>query len=287
MDVAIIILAGGKSERFREDKLTYKLNGIPLILYPINTCKKLSNNIFISTNDPEYSKIKKLGINEIDYIFDDRNFRCKGSANGIASSLKKIDYDYYIIVPGDAPWIDKLALNNLLNFSIRNNKIVSPLISPGIASPHFLAIPKSYKSSIMDICNSYSSLISRPSNFLRGNNTLLVGSYYLTDNKKAFHDIDTKLDILNYNLKGFMRRIIEINTYINFREGVKSFEEKNISKSYNNFFIEANFYKKHKIYNLELAALLDSIVVYNKEKLSIKKRIEWLRNKIGREPKES
>lgn len=281
LNLAAVILAGGKSTRFNEDKLTYIYNNKPIISYPIKESKKITESIFIITNEFEYEKIK--GLNYVKFIFDDESLNCKGSARGIATAVGKIESEYYLIMPGDIPWINSIALNNLIEYSMRSKLLVSPIIYSGIVSPLFMALPRNYANKIIDICNNYSVIASRPSNFIRGNESLLIGSYHLTNDPKVFYDVDTKHD-LNITTKGLPRKIIHLKSYNNFIEGIKNFKDKNNIQAFENFIEESKMYRKNKLYSLELSTLIDAFIINKSE--AIQKRINWLRKKTGRSQKE-
>ncbi len=93
----VIILAGGKSERFGvQDKATAKLNGLALINHMISRLKLQTNTICISGS-------KAYGAN-LTVIPDTQAF------NGPAAALHAIaehfqDIQYFITVPVDAPFI--------------------------------------------------------------------------------------------------------------------------------------------------------------------------------------
>ncbi len=63
MEIAVIILAGGKSARFSKDKLTYLYKNNPMIIYPIREAQKLTKDVYIITNENEYNNLKKLAKN--------------------------------------------------------------------------------------------------------------------------------------------------------------------------------------------------------------------------------
>ena len=286
MEASVLILAGGRSKRFGEDKLIFRLNGKPLISYPVSEAKKVSNNVYIITSDDELRRIKSV-VDGIEFLVDDLSLRCEGPARGIVTGLKDIDSDYYIVIPGDSPWINEVALNNLLNFSIRNGEIVAPLIAPGIVSPLFMTIPKKSKGFIIDICNSLSAFASRPSNFLRGCKTFIVGTYYLTDKYSTFCDIDRKIDLYNTIRKGLTRRFVTLDAYKFFIEAVKAYKQGLLDRAYSYLVSESKFYRRNRIYSLELSALTDMLLVSKKEERArIESRIRELRKFTGRMPKE-
>ncbi|WP_048816671.1 molybdenum cofactor guanylyltransferase [Caldisphaera lagunensis] len=281
MEIAAIILAGGKSTRFAEDKLIYLYNNKPIISYPINESEKITDNVFVVTNDKEYEKLRKV-IN-VEFIFDDPSFKCEGSSRGIASAIKAIDANYYLIMPGDIPWIHYIALKNLLEYAKRTQYLVSPIIYSGIVSPLFLAFPKSYKDNISRICDEYSVLASRPSNFIRGNKSLLIGSYHLTDNPRVFYDVDTKLDLTTHT-RGLPRKIVYLESYKYFIDGIENLKNGENDEAFKDFINESKIYKINKLNSLELSCLIDAFLINKDEK--IQKRINVLRKKLGRRPKE-
>ncbi len=281
MKTAAIILAGGKSTRFAEDKLIYLYNNKPIISYPINESKKITDNIFVVTNEKEFEKLKN--IIDVEFIFDDPSLKCNGSSRGIASAIKNVDADYYLIMPGDIPWINSIALKNLLEYAKRTQYLVSPIVYTGIVSPLFLAFPKIYKNDILKICDEYSVLASRPSNFVRGNKSLLIGSYYLTYNPRAFYDVDTKLDF-NSHTKGLPRKIILLDSYKYFIDSIENLKIGKIDEAFKGFINESKIYRINKLNSLELSCLIDAFLINNDEK--IQKRINLLRKRLGRNPKE-
>jgi molybdopterin-guanine dinucleotide biosynthesis protein A len=54
MRFTAIILAGGKSSRMGQDKGLSFYRGRRMVEFVVEACKKLTSDIFISTNNPEY-----------------------------------------------------------------------------------------------------------------------------------------------------------------------------------------------------------------------------------------
>lgn len=93
-----IILAGGKSRRFGEDKVTYPLNGKPLIQNVIEVVEKVTENIIIVTNTPE--KLNFLGYPKFADIFPN-----SGPMGGIYTGLTFSRSNYNLVLPSDMPYI--------------------------------------------------------------------------------------------------------------------------------------------------------------------------------------
>ena len=66
MDLNIIIPARGGSKRIPKKNLV-DLNGKPLLYYTINTCRMITKNIWVSTDDNEIKKLaESMNVNVID-----------------------------------------------------------------------------------------------------------------------------------------------------------------------------------------------------------------------------
>ncbi len=187
-----------------------------------------------------------------------------------------------MIIPGDIPWINNKALENLVKYSTKFQTLVSPIIHRGIVSPLFTVIPKKNVSRILTICNKYSILASRPSNFIRGTESLLIGLRYITNDSRTFQDVDKKSD-LNPHKNTLSRKIVHLKTYNYFIKAIDNFKKGLIKEAFNDFINESKVYRHNRLYSLELSSLIDACIIQRDK--PIQKRINWLRVKIGRDSK--
>lgn len=105
-----IILAGGRSSRFGEDKGLYELHGKKLIEYAIDTLKPLCQEIIISTNNPEaysFTGLKTL---------IDIHQGC-GPLGGIHAGLTYSATDANVFISCDMPWLPTELLKKLIDNS--------------------------------------------------------------------------------------------------------------------------------------------------------------------------
>lgn len=102
-----IILAGGKSSRMGEDKGLMNLNGKPMIAWVLETVSKLTSEIILIANNPEY---KKFGFP----VYEDEVPE-KGPLGGIITGLKASDTEKNWIISCDTPYINADLLNVLMN----------------------------------------------------------------------------------------------------------------------------------------------------------------------------
>ena len=108
-----VVLAGGKSKRFGEDKSQVKLGGKILIDYILTELIDEFNEVLIVANDP----IKHLSSDKISKTEDfEKNL---GPLGGIFSSMKWVkdknkSYQWIASFPSDTPFFNKIIFRNFL-----------------------------------------------------------------------------------------------------------------------------------------------------------------------------
>ncbi len=102
-----IILCGGKSCRFGQDKGLCTLAGKPMIEYPLNALKNICNDIIISSNDPRYDNIGYKVIRD--------NVKNIGPLGGIYSALQESNTIDNLIVSCDMPFINDRLLKYIID----------------------------------------------------------------------------------------------------------------------------------------------------------------------------
>ncbi len=110
-----IVLAGGKGKRMGEDKALVKLIGKPLLLNVLETVMGLGNHeivVVIGKNDESenYSAILPSSISLLRDPVDG-----KGPLVGILTGMKSIGAEYALVLPCDAPFLNKDVLRYLLH----------------------------------------------------------------------------------------------------------------------------------------------------------------------------
>ncbi|MFO7978557.1 MAG: molybdenum cofactor guanylyltransferase [Bacteroidales bacterium] len=102
-----VILAGGKSSRFGQDKGLYPYQGQALVIHALETFKPLCNEIFISTNKPE--EYAFTGFEAITDLVKD----C-GPLGGIFSGLHHASHNKILFLGCDMPLVPGELMNLLL-----------------------------------------------------------------------------------------------------------------------------------------------------------------------------
>ena len=146
-NLAIVILIGGKSSRFGNDKGLFKIHGKPLISYQLETLKRLSHDIFLISNSKE--QVQNY-VNEINFemitaiIIDnynkDRLKELYTPMIGIYSAFKelnKLGYEKSLVLSCDLPLIKLNVIDFLIKQSVGfdcciprwDNGFVEPLVA--------------------------------------------------------------------------------------------------------------------------------------------------------------
>ncbi len=100
------ILAGGKSQRFGEDKRFFKFNGKTLIEIAIEKLKKIFDKVYVICDDENFMR-KKLKCSGVIYriqIIEDIE-KYKGPLTGIYSFFKKTGEKSGFFIPCDMPYL--------------------------------------------------------------------------------------------------------------------------------------------------------------------------------------
>lgn len=116
-----VILAGGKSSRFGEDKSLYILNGKPMYEHVANSLQKVQaiDEIVINTNDKLETSFKNYKV-----IVDDPAFIDYGPLGGLYAAAKKYPGESLMIISCDTPYVDAEWLNILAAEAARTNRTV-------------------------------------------------------------------------------------------------------------------------------------------------------------------
>jgi molybdopterin-guanine dinucleotide biosynthesis protein A len=258
--LSCIILAGGESKRFGENKAFFNFNGKSFIERAAETALKFNGDIIISAREKESAERygnelkKKLNINP-PVIADDKNCGFIGPLRGIYSCIKHIKGKYLLIMECDAPLFNFSAANELIK-KMEKEKVnaVVPLWPDSTVEP-LLGIYNTKKTAvILDMLNDYALNLGKNFPFMDSVNIsrFLPSVYYYnildiirknTDLKiEFFMNINSKEDIENY-LAG------KINSYkkkyaksVKIRKANRFFDVKNPSGKPSGILANALYY---------------------------------------------
>lgn len=129
-NISAYILCGGKSSRMQTEKGMVHYKNKPFVQWVIEALKPISGNIFLVTDNLEYSSFGYPLVSDV--------YKDKGPVSGIFSALRHSETDSNLILSCDIPNISTSVIQNYLikNISERNdvtilsdNKNSYPLIA--------------------------------------------------------------------------------------------------------------------------------------------------------------
>ncbi|MFA7075271.1 MAG: nucleotidyltransferase family protein [Candidatus Izemoplasmatales bacterium] len=100
-----IILAGGYSSRFEQNKMCVWFNGKPLILHTIETMLKVCKKVYVVTGyyHKEISGVL-AGIDNVEIVYN-KSFD-EGMFSSVKAGVRHVKHDFFII-PGDYPLVEE------------------------------------------------------------------------------------------------------------------------------------------------------------------------------------
>lgn len=107
-NIAIAIMAGGKSKRMGVDKAFVSFRDRPMIEHVIERLNGLADEMFIVTNEPD--SYSHLGLSMVGDRYKD-----SGPLGGIHSALFHATSFHILVVACDMPWLDRGLLNHMIS----------------------------------------------------------------------------------------------------------------------------------------------------------------------------
>ena len=120
----ILIPARGGSKRIPKKNLV-DLNGKPLLYYTIQTCKKITKEVYVSTDSDDIKNFaNKMGVN----IINRPNFLSKDitkTEDVVEHFLKKIETNLFCVVQPTSPFVKKDSILDGLRLSENYDSVIS------------------------------------------------------------------------------------------------------------------------------------------------------------------
>lgn len=100
-DLTVVIQAGGESKRMGRSKATVPFLGTPLIWRGVRRLSPITDELIITTNEPENLKFlaEEYGRGDIRLVTDE--LKARGALNGLYTALKNATKDYVAVVACD------------------------------------------------------------------------------------------------------------------------------------------------------------------------------------------
>lgn len=129
LKMTAIILAGGKSERMKENKALLALEGRPIIGHICEVLKDIFDELIVVTNHPcDYSF---LGVRVVSDLI-----KGKGPLGGLYTGLFYATSSHAFVVACDMPFLKKEVIDYILKQAEPNRDVIVPRISGGYEPLH-------------------------------------------------------------------------------------------------------------------------------------------------------
>ncbi len=253
-DVSCLILAGGESKRFGENKALFDYEGFTFIERALSVALDVSNDVAISIRDEaqrvEYGiavekivkriheKDKRKELN-IKLIPDDAACGLKGPIRGIFSSINSLVGEFVFVMECDAPFFDAGVVKALIDKAKSENvMVVAPLWPNSVVEPLLAYYSRKDVAYILMMLNDYSLslkedfLFNDAMNILR----LLPSVYYysILDILRDRPDLSPRA-FMNVNGKKELKKITSKGSFPEYsmKGNVRSIKIKKMNKFYN------------------------------------------------------
>lgn len=195
MDRTVIILAGGSSSRFGEDKGLLKLNNKPLLSHVVDAVKGIVDEVIIVTSSKEradlYSKILPSNVR---FAIDARE--SEGPLIGALTGFEAAEGKYSLLLPFDSPFVSKEVVSLLFELCIGKSAVVprspecqiEPLHAVYCTEQALRAFKKAFADNELDM----GAMISKMRG-VRYISTLVIEQ--LDPDLRSFFNVNTPLDL--------------------------------------------------------------------------------------------
>jgi molybdopterin-guanine dinucleotide biosynthesis protein A len=123
LNKSAIILAGGSSSRFGQDKGTVKLSGKPLINHVIDAASPLVDEVIVVTNSEEReTRYAQIIASDVEFVID----KCEsmGPLMGALTGFEKAQGTYALLLPFDMPFVSKSVIQLLFELCLNRSAVI-------------------------------------------------------------------------------------------------------------------------------------------------------------------
>ena len=123
MDKSAIVLAGGSSSRFGEDKGVVKLAGKPLIGHVVDAVRRIVDETIVVTSSVDrVKKYEKLVPDCVKFVVDTRE--SKGPLIGALTGFGVASGVYALVVPFDTPFVSREIVSLLFELCVGRSAVI-------------------------------------------------------------------------------------------------------------------------------------------------------------------
>jgi len=153
-----IILAGGFSKRFGQDKGLVELAGKPLILHVLEGISSVvDETLVVASSSEQRGAFERLVGHRVKVIVD--KYETRSPLVGALTGFEKAQGEYSILLPCDTPFLSKETSSLLLDLCIKRNAVIprwpngyiEPLQAAYCTKPALAAAEKALKQEMLNL----------------------------------------------------------------------------------------------------------------------------------------
>jgi molybdopterin-guanine dinucleotide biosynthesis protein A len=192
-----VILAGGLSKRFGQEKGSVKLAGKPLILHVLdNVSKIVEETVVVVSSETQKETFERLLSHKASLVVD--RYKVHGPLVGALAGFEDAQGEYSLLLPCDTPFVSSQIMLFLLDLCINKSAVIprwpSGYIEPLQAAYHTKSALTAAKNALEEGKLDLQSMIAR-----------LRGVRYVST--MVLREMDTKLlTLFNINTFGDLKR---------------------------------------------------------------------------------
>ncbi|MGQ9460806.1 MAG: molybdenum cofactor guanylyltransferase [Candidatus Bathyarchaeaceae archaeon] len=123
MENSAIILAGGFSKRFGQDKALIELAGKPLILHVLDKVSKIvEETLVVVSSENQKETFKPLLGHRVSLVVD--RYKAKGPLVGALSGFESAQGEYTLLLPCDTPFASSQIMQFLLDLCPNKSAVI-------------------------------------------------------------------------------------------------------------------------------------------------------------------
>jgi len=118
-----IILAGGFSKRFGQDKALIELAGKPLILHVLDKVSKIvEETLVVASSENQKENFKPLLSHRVSLLID--RYKAKGPLVGASAGFESAHGEYTLLLPCDTPFASSQIMQFLLDLCPNKSAVI-------------------------------------------------------------------------------------------------------------------------------------------------------------------
>ena len=123
MKNSAVILAGGFSKRFGQDKALIELDGIPLILHILDRASKIvDETVVVVRSENQKKTFERLLSHRTSVVFD--RHEAQSPLVGALAGFESAQGEYSLLLPCDTPFISSQVARFLLDICVNRNAVI-------------------------------------------------------------------------------------------------------------------------------------------------------------------